>query len=250
MQINFSVKREVKGSLLTIRGYFGGNSESDTLVVLCHGIMMTCAHNPVRWLCDKISDLGYQTLKFDFLGNGISDGFSIDMTAPSEVEDLRSVLSKCREMFPGKKIVVIGHSLGGLVSLLLASKAPSLLDGMVLLAPALVVEDECRNGRIVYERFDKDNVPEFVEVWGGKVGREYFITGANLDIYNTVKSFRGNFCLIQGDEDIFVPVSYAKELSRMMPNCDLRIIQGGDHNFIRPKKATLSIIEGYLKTIE
>lgn len=249
MQINFSVKREVGGSLLTVRGYLGGNQESDTLVVLCHGIMMTCSHNPIRWLTDKISERGYQTLKFDFLGNGISDGFSIDMTAPSEIEDLKCVLQKCRDQFPNKKIVVIGHSLGGLVSLLLASKFPSLFDGLVLLAPALVVEDECKNGRIVYERFDKDNVPEFVEVWGGKVGREYFITGACLDIYNTAKSFKGQFCLIQGDEDIFVPVSYAQNLAEVMPNCDLHIIQGGDHNFIRPKKETLSIIEDYLNKI-
>lgn len=249
MNINFSVRREVKGSLLTVRGYLSGNQESDTLVVVCHGIMMTCAHNPVRWLSDKIAELGYQTLKFDFLGNGISDGYSIDVTAPSEMEDLRCVLTKSREMFPEKKIVVIGHSLGGLVSLLLAAEEPSLFDGLVLLAPALVVEDECKNGRIVYERFDKDNIPEFVEVWGGKVGREYFISGAKLDIYNAARAYRGRFCLIQGDEDIFVPVSYAQRLLECMPSCDLRVIKGGDHNFIRPKRETLSIIEEYLKSL-
>jgi len=248
--INFIVKREVKNSLLSIRGYLEGNQESGTLVVLCHGIMMTCAHNPVRWFADRLSSMGYLTLKFDFLGNGISDGYSIDMTAPGEMEDLRCVLSKCREDFPDKKIVVVGHSLGGLVSLLLASEQKDLFDGLVLLAPALVIEDECKNGRIVYESFDKDNVPEFVEVWGGKVGREYFLTGAKLDIYSRVQAYKEMFYLIQGDEDIFVPVSYAQRLSDLMPNCDLRIIEGGDHHFIRPKKKALSIIEEYLNNIK
>lgn len=94
------------------------------LVVLCHGLMMNCGQNPIMGVAKIFNDAGYDTLRFDFRGSGKSSGPITEMTPLTEVNDLLSVISYVRAM--GRRVILCGHSLGGLVSLITASRLTDL----------------------------------------------------------------------------------------------------------------------------
>ena len=157
------------------------------LVIMCHGMMMSGSLNPIRDVAEGLNEGGYDTLRLDFRGNGRSSGAITDMTPLTEVYDLLSVMEYAaghyEEFGSHGSIVLCGHSLGGLVSLLVASalsggrvhglefagdigKLSSALAGLLLLAPAVNVEADSKAGRVGTVTFDPENIPEIVEVWG------------------------------------------------------------------------------------
>ena len=155
------------------------------LVIMCHGMMMSGSLNPIRDVAEGLNEGGYDTLRLDFRGNGRSSGAITDMTPLTEVSDLLSVMEYAvwhsDEFGSHGSIVLCGHSLGGLVSLLVASalsggrvhglefagdigKLSSALAGLFLLAPAVNVEADSKAGRVGTVTFDPENIPEIVEV--------------------------------------------------------------------------------------
>lgn len=129
------------------------------------------------------------------------------MTPLTEVSDLLSVMEYAaghyEEFGSHGSIVLCGHSLGGLVSLLVASalsggrvhgleyagdigKLSSALAGLFLLAPAVNVEADSKAGRVGTVTFDPENIPEIVEVWGSSLSKKYFVTARELDTFKTI----------------------------------------------------------------
>jgi pimeloyl-ACP methyl ester carboxylesterase len=91
----------------------------DVLVILGHGV----TGNKDRPLCvgvaERLAAKGWPMMRISFAGNGHSEGRFEDATIPKEVDDLHSVLDQVKG---SKKIVYIGHSMGGAVGALAAAK--------------------------------------------------------------------------------------------------------------------------------
>ena len=98
----------------------GETSSDKPLVVICHGLMMNSWLNPVRGISDGFNAAGYDTLRFDFRGSGQSTGNVTEMTPLTEVGDLQAVISYV-QLALTRNIILCGHSLGGLVSLITAA---------------------------------------------------------------------------------------------------------------------------------
>jgi alpha/beta superfamily hydrolase len=93
------------------------NSSSD-LLILCHGTLSS-KNSPL--ICYLDTHLKVNTLKFDFSGNGDSEGeFNIG-GFDKEVDDIHSVVEHCRNS--GYNIVgIVGHSKAGNTVLLYSNK--------------------------------------------------------------------------------------------------------------------------------
>ncbi|XP_022866642.1 uncharacterized protein LOC111386412 isoform X5 [Olea europaea var. sylvestris] len=91
------------------------------IVVLCHGFRSSKETSTISSLAVALENEGISAVRFDFAGNGESEGSFQYGNYHREVEDLRSVI----EYFTGVKrtiIAILGHSKGGNVVLLYASK--------------------------------------------------------------------------------------------------------------------------------
>jgi pimeloyl-ACP methyl ester carboxylesterase len=75
-------------------------------------------------------------LQFSFSGNGASEGRFEDATPTKEVEDLGSIL----DALAGSRVACVGHSMGGAVGLLRASRDPRIA-ALVSLAGMVHVHD-------------------------------------------------------------------------------------------------------------
>ena len=221
---------------------------------MCHGMMMSGSLNPIRDVAEGLNEGGYDTLRLDFRGNGRSSGAITDMTPLTEVNDLLSVIEytvgHSEEFGSHGSIVLCGHSLGGLVSLLVASalsggrvhgleyaedigKMSSALAGLFLRAPAVNVEADSKAGRVGTVTFDPENIPEIVEVWGSGLSKDYFVTARELDTFKTISAYHGPACVLLGERDRLVEMNLADKINAALPQAELHIIPRGDHLFSR-----------------
>lgn len=94
---------------------------SKNLCILCHGFQSSKELPTLVSIAGALAAAGVSSYRFDFTGNGESEGEFAYGNYWREAEDLRSVVKYWR--FRGWQVVsVIGHSKGGNAVLLYASK--------------------------------------------------------------------------------------------------------------------------------
>ncbi|KAF0983317.1 hypothetical protein FDP41_010382 [Naegleria fowleri] len=98
----------------------GSQNNKKPIAVLCHGL--ACHKN--YFIFPRMESNEYDTFRFDFSGNGESDGEFSYANYHKEVEDLHCVINYLKEKLNYSKISIIGHSKGGNVVLQYASKYP------------------------------------------------------------------------------------------------------------------------------
>jgi pimeloyl-ACP methyl ester carboxylesterase len=109
-----------------------GSKESDTIVVLGHGVTGNKDRPFIVALAEELARSGLHALRFSFSGNGASGGRFVDSNISKEVEDLGAVLDNLNH----SRVGYIGHSMGAAVGVLRAARDPRIkflisLAGMV-----------------------------------------------------------------------------------------------------------------------
>ena len=102
-------------------------------VMLVHGLGEHMGrYNTLAYV---LQQAGYEVLAYDHMGHGLSSGVSGDIDQPARlVEDLKTVIAYMH----GSKtaLVLLGHSMGGLVVARTVAKYRDLADAVVLSSPA------------------------------------------------------------------------------------------------------------------
>lgn len=106
------------------------------MVLLVHGLGEHAGRYDA--LAQRLNTWGFAARGYDQYGHGESGGPRGGLTAPGRLlEDLADVVQSTRaKLGPGQPLVVLGHSMGGLVAAAFAQAHPAQLDGLVLSSPA------------------------------------------------------------------------------------------------------------------
>ncbi len=245
-------KIEFNRGNLTIRGHiFGEKDHPQNVVILSHGFM---ANERMCFTYAKLlAEMGYLTVTFDFCGGGIisrSDGRSQDMTVFTEKDDLLAVIRGVKERFSPASITLLGCSQGGFVSGLLAAElGEKVIDRLILFYPAVCIPDDARKGKMMFFRFDSDNIPAVLGWLPMKLGGDYARTVINIDPYEELKGYTGPVLLIHGTADKIVNIRYSRKLRDIYPDCRYEEIEGGGHMFKgRADKKACCILRNYMET--
>lgn len=208
-------------------------------IILSHGF--TSNMSKTEAYAKFLAALGYRTFIFDFVGGGYastSDGsIEKDMTPLTEVKDLESVINYVlsRDDVEKDKLILMGCSLGGLVSALTASQEKERVNKLLLIYPAFCVEDHAKNGEIQFIRFDPEHITDTLSANGLTVSGNFAKDAISLDTYNAIKGFKGPVYIIHGSEDQIVPVRYAdKAVDVYQKNgndVEIDYIEGAPHGF-------------------
>jgi alpha-beta hydrolase superfamily lysophospholipase len=89
-------------------------------------------------LVNHVVPLGYAVYGLDHQGHGKSEGTRVFVDRfQTYLDDLKTFYDMVRKDNPGKKVILYGHSMGGLIAVPYALQHQSELDGLVVSAPAL-----------------------------------------------------------------------------------------------------------------
>ena len=201
---------------------------------------------------ERLAEAGYAAYVFDFCGGTVggnrSDGSNREMSILTEASDLESVLSTAKswDFVDPDKIVLLGGSMGGLVTTVVGSTHQDEIAGMILMYPALSAKDDSEAEQYQTE----DDVPEDVSLFGGwiHVGKNYITDLWKVDFNQLLSSYQGHMLLLHGDKDSTVPLSYSEEAKEIIPDCEFYVIKDGGHEFFgQPFEDAMGYILPYLE---
>ena len=211
----------------TVRGirFKSDSAGKRPAVIICHGFNGCYAGSLDRG--EAFSTAGIDCWLFDFRGGGeytASDGkLSEMMTTETECADLKLIIKYVLSQpeTDGHRLFLQGESQGGLICTLVAEELPSLICGLILWYPALLIPEASR------ERLQKG----VCDVFGIRLSPDFDRIAAKLDPWIKMKDYPGNVLLIHGDSDPVVPLEYSKKALSFFPNAKLKVIPGAGHGF-------------------
>jgi pimeloyl-ACP methyl ester carboxylesterase len=181
---------------------------------------------------------GHAYLRFDYLGHGQSSGRFEDGTIGRWCEDSLAAV----DSLTSGKLVLVGSSMGGGLSLLVARARPERLNGVALIAAApdfterMLLRDLSPEDRATLEREGRLEKPSQYSpepsVFTWKLieeGRNHLLLDTPLVLPCPVRLLHG-----QGDPD--VPWEYSLQIARHLeaPEVITTFVKGGDHRLSTP----------------
>ena len=209
-------------------------TESFPLVIFSHGY--NGYKDDFKESAQYLMDNGVASITFTFCGSGGRDssGFgTTNMTLFTEKEDLSALIDYAKQIkgFNGS-LYLLGGSQGGMVSAMAAEERAADIKGMVLLFPGFCIPDDWNNTHYPTSRYPTpESIPESIDFWGVKLGRNFVLTMRDLDIYANMADFRNPVLIMHGTNDTIVPVSYSERAAETYPNAELVIYNGEGHGF-------------------
>lgn len=120
--------------LLDATLYSPMDNESHYGILMCHGLA-SCKEEFMD-LPEKLANIGFYVLTFDFRGHGKSEGVRSYITKESHLNDVKRALQVLMEQTNVNEIVVLGHSLGTTAALRVANtEFGKNIKGLILMAP-------------------------------------------------------------------------------------------------------------------
>ncbi|KAK1314597.1 hypothetical protein QJS10_CPA06g01062 [Acorus calamus] len=244
---------------IVIKNKFGENlvgvfheTGSKELVILCHGFRSTKEFYTFVNLADAITREGISVFRFDFAGNGESDGSFQYGNYRREADDLHVVvqyfskLERCTS-------AIIGHSKGGNVVLLYASAYQD-VSKVINISGRFALERgiEGRLGKEFMQIIKRDGFIDVKDKSGNvdyRVTEESLMDRLNTDMHTACLSIDQNcrVLTVHGSEDEIVPMEDALEFSKIIPNHKLHIIEGADHAYSSHQAELASFVLHFIK---
>ena len=209
-------------------------------------------HSSGERYAERLAAAGYAAYVFDFCGGTVggnkSDGSNGEMSILTEASDLEDVLADAKtwDFVDPDRIVLLGGSMGGLVTTVVGSSHQDEIAGMILMYPALSAKED--SGMTQYQ--SKDEVPDDVSLFGGwiHVGKNYITDLWDIDFDQLLAAYQGKVLLLHGDKDSTVPISWSEGAREIIPDCEYHVIKDGGHEFFgQPFEDAMSYILPYLE---
>jgi pimeloyl-ACP methyl ester carboxylesterase len=210
-----------------------------TPVVFLGGFRSDMTGTKAVWLEDWARERGRPFLRFDYSGHGASDGAFSDGTIGAWLADARAALALFAE-----PAVLVGSSMGGWISLLIARAEPARVAGLVTVAAAPDFTDWAYRAILDPVALARDGAVAVPSDYGDPyvITRALIEDGDNHLILPHPLPLRMPVRLLQGTADAEVPVSLAQRLidHAQGPDIRLTLVKDADHRFSSP--ACLTVI--------
>lgn len=235
----FGTIRNPSGEVLDYT-FHAGAEESRHIAVLGHGVTGNKDRPFVVALAEGLAAAGIHALRFSFAGNGASEGRFADATISKEVADLGAVL----DALDGYSVCYVGHSMGGAVGVLRASRDKRIC---LLVSLAGMVHT-----RAFAEREFGEEVPDEGCMWDDPdcpLSQAYMDDMAQIDtVVERGAEIAMPWLLVHGSEDDVVPMADSHDiLAQASDNAELVVIDGADHVFSEHAQAMVEKVVGWLQ---
>jgi putative redox protein len=201
-------------------------------VVLGHCFTCSRHTNILRQICRDLISVGAAALRFDFSGNGQSEGAFTQSTYSKQISEMKTACAFMRDQGVDR-IGLAGHSMGAVIALLTAAEVDRVhavcclagrLSGMdarrFLTAPQQ--KELAQNGRLRFASRGRDLT----------IDRHFFKDAQQYDLPARIEALEKPLLIVHGDRDEIIPVDEAFKAERLNPRIStLAVIPGADHMF-------------------
>jgi pimeloyl-ACP methyl ester carboxylesterase len=218
--------------------HYNARSQESPVVVFLSGYRSDQFGTKALFLDDLCAQHTISFLRFDYSGCGHSEGSFDSQSLADWLQDTKDLI----EHLGLRKIILIGSSMGGWLSLLLINSNPSFfISGFIGIAPAPdFVRDIERTADAHWHKTIREK---------GYVGKanadsdELYMTNIfyqqafELCILDQIYQAQTPMILLQGKKDQSVPWQKTLDIQKAYPmaDCDIRLIEDGDHRLSRPQ---------------
>ncbi len=198
-------------------------------VIFLHGF----TGNKDEWgrfskISEKLAQDGFLVLRFDFSGNGESEGIFEESHFGKQTTDALSAIAFMKKQGCAS-IGLYGHSMGGAVAILAGAKATV---NAIAVTAAAALPDPALLAQYARDWVNKELPPDFLE------------NVASTNVMAAARELKAPLLIIHGDKDTVVDVSVSKELYKHANEPkSLVIVAGADHDFAHPHEAQRAIEE-------
>ena len=229
------------------------DKKTDRIAVLCHGFLSNKNSKTNKALTDILVPQGIATFRFDFFGQGESEGPFEKITVTTAVQQAQAALDLVKTK-GYRKVALVGSSFGGLVALLAAAKTPShppapgaprrapsrSLACLALKCPVPDFPEMLKlefGNKGMAEWKKTGTIPNVVPGGGGRIKLLYgfFKDCARHSGYAAAKAIAAPTFIVQGNADEYVPLHQSRRLSEELTGKNvLVVLPGADHHFSNP----------------
>ena len=212
--------------------------DGQPLAAVVAGHCFTCSRHTgvLRRICSNLCDAGFMALRFDFSGNGQSQGNFENSTWSKQILEMEAAIALVQQ-HGAKWIGLAGHSLGAAIALLAAHRQPAVsavcrvagrvspTRAMHFLTPpqqAMLTE----TGHVEFTSRGRDLI----------LSSDFFDDAGRHDLEATTRALKVPMLVVHGDRDEIIPVSEAHLAKEANPDyVELAIVSGGDHMLASPE---------------
>lgn len=226
---------------------------SKKLVILCHGLQSSKEETLILNLAAGLTGQGFSIFRFDFSGNGESEGEFQFGNYRKEADDLHAVVL----YLSGRQYeisAIVGHSKGA-TSVLLYSSTYNDVFTFISASGRFALDRGIENwlGEGFKEIIEKDGFIDVKDRTGKvkfRVTKESLMERLSIDIRSECLSISKDcrFLIVHGTSDEAIPVEDAFELAKHVPNNKLHIIEGASHCYTDHQEEWVSAVVDFLKS--
>ncbi|KAI3524743.1 hypothetical protein L1887_03406 [Cichorium endivia] len=225
---------------------------SKEIVILCHGFQSTKESNTMVNLASALEKEGITAFRFDFAGNGESEGTFQYGNYRREADDLHSVIQHFTKSNRVTR-AILGHSKGGNVVLLYASKYHD-IHRVINVSGRYNTEGgvEGRLGKGYLQKVKKDGFIDVKAKTGEvlyRVTEESLMDRLNTNMHEACLQIDkySRVLTVHGSDDSIVGVEEALEFAKIIPNHKLHVIEGANHGFSKHQDELISVVLSFIK---
>jgi len=218
------------------------HKETTKAVIVCHGFGSTKDALWIPKLCDTLAKQSYAALRFDFSGNGASEGSFSDADCEKEQQDLASALAFLKKQ-GYHSFATIGHSMGGTVVLM---HAPTARPVKAVIAIAAAIHTKKVEGRLLTDNQKKElrqhgKVTITIHDKPHTLTTAFFTAFEQQNVLKSMAAISAPLLLIHGSDDHTIPLEESTAAQKAVPHLKLTVIEGGSHTLMRGNSADLLI---------
>ena len=193
-------------------------------IVMCHGFQLDKAgfHRSFVNLARILERKGCIVLRFDFSCAGDSEGNTEDSSIFHMADDLENAVNLLKKYT--NDVSIIGHSLGGIVSVIYASK--NKIEKLILWAtPLHMKKPELKNKKFFF--------------WKGfKIKLRFLLERNKIDFNKLALKINVPLLIINGEKDEFCDLKCSEKFINDIKsrNKKMAVIKNGDHFFKNKQK--------------
>lgn len=180
--------------------------ETEKLAILCPGNLDSKDYDHLVKLAEAFSEKGYTAVRFDPTGTWDSDGDESDYSNGQYLKDIQEVIMYMLAKKAYSRILLGGHSRGGMISILYAAQDQRISEVVAIMPPTSLTKEELKEEKYVNWKKNGFNLSTR-DIPGSTERREYKLPYSHLlerlktNVFDAVQKVQVPIIFIAGELD-------------------------------------------------